>query len=280
MTRVSFPPGRAERGPGMTRLDREALRALARRIEADLRAAGDRERRDFTSGYFPTRLEILGVKAAIGHKIIRECHKELRHQQGRTIVDLAQELVRGKTHEGRGVGHGLLSRREDALRLLNEKALRGRGNFSPTCGLGVGRAASAPLNHHNRSRVMRKSWTLRAVVCASALVAASSLLGSAPLVGQEEHAHMGHDQTGESGIRAEMLEDLSGVAGKMAGLAEAIPQSSYSYRPMEGVRSASEVFMHLAAANYMLPSLIGTPVPEEAGFTMETMGEYEKIASP
>jgi 3-methyladenine DNA glycosylase AlkD len=114
----------------MTRLDREALRGLARRIEADLRASGDPERRDFTSGYFPTRLEILGVKAAIAHKIIRECHKELRHRPGRSIVDLAQELVRGKTHEGRGVGHGLLSKREDALRLLNEKTLlrMGKGN--------------------------------------------------------------------------------------------------------------------------------------------------------
>ena len=132
---------------------------------------------------------------------------------------------------------------------------------------------------------MRKSWTLRAVVCASALVAASSLLGTLPLAAQEEHVHgehgqMEHDQMPESGIRAEMLKDLSDVAGKMAGLADAIPQSSYSYRPMEGVRSASEVFMHVAAANYMLPSLIGTPVPEEAGFTMETMGDYEKIDDP
>ncbi len=47
---------------------------------------------------------------------------------------------------------------------------------------------------------------------------------------------------------------------------------------MEGVRSASEVFMHLAATNYMLPSLIGTPIPEEAGFTRGTMGDYERIA--
>jgi uncharacterized damage-inducible protein DinB len=109
-------------------------------------------------------------------------------------------------------------------------------------------------------------------------MAASSFLGGSPLAGQEEHAHGEHDQMSESGIRAELIKDLSDVAGKMVGLAEAIPQSSYSYRPMEGVRSASEVFMHLAAANYMLPSLIGTPVPAEAGFSMETMGDYEKIA--
>lgn len=127
---------------------------------------------------------------------------------------------------------------------------------------------------------MRKSWTLRAVVCASALVAASGLLGSSPLAAQEEHARGEHDQMEESGIRTEMIKDLSDVAGKMAGLAEAIPQSSYAYRPMEGVRSTSEVFMHVAAVNYMLPSLIGTPVPEEAGFSMETMGDYEKIADP
>ncbi len=127
---------------------------------------------------------------------------------------------------------------------------------------------------------MRKSWTVRAVVCACAAVAAWGVLGSGALVAQEEHARGEHDQMEESGLGAELVEDLSDVAGKLAGLAEAIPQSSYSWRPMEGVRSSSEVFMHVAAVNYLLPSLVGTPVPDEAGFTMETMGEYEKIADP
>lgn len=116
----------------MTRLDREALRRLARRIEAELRAETDPERKESTLGYFAKRpqMEILGVEAAVGYRIIREYHRELKEEPGRTIVDLAHELVKGKTLEGRGVGYALLSKREDALGLLNEKALLrlGKGN--------------------------------------------------------------------------------------------------------------------------------------------------------
>ena len=131
MTRVSFPPGRAEEGK-VTKMNREAIRTLARRIEAELRAETDPERKKSTSTYFAKRpqMEILGVEGAVGHRMIREYHREFKEEPGRTIVDLAHELVKGNTLEGRGVGYALLSEREDALELLDEKALLrlGKGN--------------------------------------------------------------------------------------------------------------------------------------------------------
>jgi uncharacterized damage-inducible protein DinB len=47
----------------------------------------------------------------------------------------------------------------------------------------------------------------------------------------------------------------------------AVPAEKYPWRPGEGVRSFSEVFLHVAAANYNLPKLIGTPPPD--GFRVQ-----------
>src|ERR1700734_989108 len=46
------------------------------------------------------------------------------------------------------------------------------------------------------------------------------------------------------------------------------PHKKYSYRPPEGVRSTGEVFLHIALANYNIPSLMGPPLP--AGFDAKT----------
>ncbi len=45
-------------------------------------------------------------------------------------------------------------------------------------------------------------------------------------------------------------------------LAEAIPQEKYPWRPMEGVRSIAEAFLHLALGNYITMQLIGVKLPE------------------
>ena len=58
------------------------------------------------------------------------------------------------------------------------------------------------------------------------------------------------------------LADLDAVEQKYVGLAEAIPADKYGWRPGEGVRSVSEVFTHVASANYMIPSMIGIEPPE------------------
>jgi uncharacterized damage-inducible protein DinB len=53
------------------------------------------------------------------------------------------------------------------------------------------------------------------------------------------------------------------VSRQLTELAEAIPQDKYSWRPGPGVRSTSEVFMHIAIANFGLLSITGQPFPPD-----------------
>jgi uncharacterized damage-inducible protein DinB len=70
-----------------------------------------------------------------------------------------------------------------------------------------------------------------------------------------------------SGVRAEFLNELKMQEDKFIALAQAMPADKYTWRPAEGVRSVSEVFMHVAAANYNLPKVLGFPPP--AGFKVQ-----------
>ena len=47
------------------------------------------------------------------------------------------------------------------------------------------------------------------------------------------------------------------VSRQLIALAEAIPADKYGWRPAPGVRSVSEVFMHIAIANFYLLSVTG-----------------------
>jgi len=71
------------------------------------------------------------------------------------------------------------------------------------------------------------------------------------------------------GFRGEFLWQLDDGGKKLVSLAEAIPAEKYGWRPGEGVRSTSELFMHVAGANYWLPSLMGVEVPEGISRGME-----------
>jgi len=70
-----------------------------------------------------------------------------------------------------------------------------------------------------------------------------------------------------SGVRAEILNELAGLENHVMRLAETVPADKYTWRPGEGVRSVSEVYLHIAAANFNLPRLIGTQPP--AGFKVQ-----------
>jgi len=61
------------------------------------------------------------------------------------------------------------------------------------------------------------------------------------------------------------------VSRQLIALAEAIPPEKYSWRPGPGVRSTSEVFMHIVVANFWLLSITGPPMPSEI-----KSGEFEK----
>jgi hypothetical protein len=59
-------------------------------------------------------------------------------------------------------------------------------------------------------------------------------------------------------VKAAFLADLEVMRGKFIGLAEAFPQDKYTWRPMEGVRSVSEVLMLIASEGYgFAPTALG-----------------------
>ncbi len=51
------------------------------------------------------------------------------------------------------------------------------------------------------------------------------------------------------------------VSRQLIALAETIPAEKFSWRPAAGVRSTSEVFMHIAIANFSLLSATGSEMP-------------------
>jgi len=61
---------------------------------------------------------------------------------------------------------------------------------------------------------------------------------------------------------AAYARNLSFVGDRLVQLAEAIPEEAYGWRPMEGVRSTSEVIMHVASSAYFFGKRLGTDVPE------------------
>jgi uncharacterized damage-inducible protein DinB len=65
------------------------------------------------------------------------------------------------------------------------------------------------------------------------------------------------------GLRGEFLWELDIVTRQVLGLAEAFPAEKYDWRPDSKARSVSEVFVHVAAGNFMLLDIIGVRVPED-----------------
>ena len=53
------------------------------------------------------------------------------------------------------------------------------------------------------------------------------------------------------------------VSRQLVALAEAIPADKFAWRPAPGVRSTSEVFMHIALANFGLLNRTGPKMPDD-----------------
>ena len=72
--------------------------------------------------------------------------------------------------------------------------------------------------------------------------------------------------------RDEVLRNFSDAADKAVRLAEAMPAVKYTWRPMEGVRSVSEVYLHIAAGNFSISRRFGAKLPEG----VQINDEFEK----
>lgn len=97
-------------------------------------------------------------------------------------------------------------------------------------------------------------FTLIAAALAGAVSAAGAQAAAAPT----------------SGYRAEFLNEMKYFEARYTQLAEAIPAEKYTWRPAAGVRSVSEVLLHVAGANQGLPNYAGIKPP--AGFSIK---DYE-----
>jgi uncharacterized damage-inducible protein DinB len=72
----------------------------------------------------------------------------------------------------------------------------------------------------------------------------------------QDHDAMQHADPPSEGLRAEMIADIGQLEEKYMGLAEAM-SGHLDWRPAEGVRSAAELFGHVANGNFMIPSMAG-----------------------
>jgi uncharacterized damage-inducible protein DinB len=82
-------------------------------------------------------------------------------------------------------------------------------------------------------------------------------------------------------MKAQALLDLQTLQKKYVDLANSIPADKYTWRPEAGTRSVSELFLHVAAANYNIPTMMaGTePAPgfKREGFETSTTDKAKII---
>jgi uncharacterized damage-inducible protein DinB len=78
---------------------------------------------------------------------------------------------------------------------------------------------------------------------------------------QQTHAKAAAPAQNGKGFRSEFTADLDEVQDKITKLAAAIPAEKYAWRPGDGVRSISEVYMHIAGGNYFLATFVNVQPP-------------------
>jgi uncharacterized damage-inducible protein DinB len=114
---------------------------------------------------------------------------------------------------------------------------------------------------------MKKSLLLlSALVLSLASQGNANSRNSAPQPGANPSAE---DKTPPSyDMKPQALQDLQDMHKKMVGLATSIPTEKYTWRPEPGVRSVSELLLHVSGANYGYPPLITGTAPAP-GFKAE-----------
>lgn len=64
------------------------------------------------------------------------------------------------------------------------------------------------------------------------------------------------------GIQKDVIWQVDDAAAKIIELAEVTPPAKYAYTPEKGVRTTGQVFLHVATANFMLPTFFGIKPPD------------------
>ena len=108
------------------------------------------------------------------------------------------------------------------------------------------------------------------------LVAAATLLGAPALAARPMKAAP-LPAPPKSGLRAELLSDLDDAQKKVMQLASIIPAAKYSWRPARGVRSVSEVYMHIAGGNYFAAAAVTRKPVTSEDQTLEQITEKDRV---
>src|SRR6185369_13083040 len=74
-----------------------------------------------------------------------------------------------------------------------------------------------------------------------------------------------------SPTRQDFLNSFTYVSGRALTLAKSVPADKLSYRPMEGVRSFNEVFVHMAGSTLLFCSYLGAKLPEGPAHDLATV---------
>jgi uncharacterized damage-inducible protein DinB len=107
------------------------------------------------------------------------------------------------------------------------------------------------LNHRGQSGGNMKKLLLFAVLVLSATTSFAQKIDSLEGLWEGYDGEWGH------------------VSRQLISLAEAIPADKYGWRPAPGVRSVSEVFMHITIANFWLLNVTGPKMPADLTEGME-----------
>ena len=107
------------------------------------------------------------------------------------------------------------------------------------------------------------------------LLAAGNCKAAPNHAGGSPQAAASADKTPPSyDMKAQSIEDLKQLQKKYVDLAQSIPADKYTWRPEAGTRSVSELFLHVAGANFGFPTMMtGTaPAPgyKREGFEKST----------
>ena len=94
------------------------------------------------------------------------------------------------------------------------------------------------------------------------ILAAVFLLLSCSVAFAQSGAQASQAAAPAAGVRAEVLNELAGLETHLVRLAAAVSADKYTWRPADGVRSISEVYLHAATANFSLSRRLGTPPPQ------------------
>ena len=106
------------------------------------------------------------------------------------------------------------------------------------------------------------------MVCVLALLFLGVLNANARPVDEPKSAPPADKTTPSYDMKAQAIVDLQDLQKKYATLAQSIPADKFTWRPEPGTRSLSELFLHVAGANYGIPTMMTGTAPAP-GYKMD-----------